>query len=151
MSHYQWKCRWAPVTSYFLIASHLLLWALFSLLPKCGTCGWGADSRSLLDPDLNTKYSCRNVFEGRKVRLLYIIDLKSLLAVSLTAQQGCKDLLWDSIQVRLTFLWHKTTGIPWLSLDFLVVQKPGSCGKVNTEWTIFHISSRSHLVNRSTC
>lgn len=54
--------------------------ALFSLLPKCTvdeelTAG-------VTGPDLNTKYSCWNVFEGKKVRLFYIVDLKSLLAVS---------------------------------------------------------------------
>lgn len=67
------------------------------------------------DPDLSTEYSCWNVFEGRKVRLLYIIDLKSPLAVSpysAAMVQAFNVRLQSSIQVRLTFLWRKTTGIP---------------------------------------
>lgn len=59
------------------------------------------------DPDLNTKYSCWNVFEGRKVRLLYIIDLKFLLAASSYSAARVQTFnmrLRSSIQVRLTFL-----------------------------------------------
>lgn len=59
------------------------------------------------DPDLNRKYRCWNVFEGRKVILLYIIDLKSLLAVSpysAARVQAFHVRLHSSIQGRLTFL-----------------------------------------------
>lgn len=68
------------MTTDFLVALSLLLRALFSLLPKCA-----ADKElkaGITDPDLNSKYSCWYVFEGRKMRLFYIIDLKFLLAVS---------------------------------------------------------------------
>lgn len=138
--------NWLPCSFEFATVSFVSL-----VIPKCTMDG--ELTAGVTNPDLNRKYECWNVFEGRKVILLYIINLKSPLAISpysAARVQAFNMGLHSSIQGRLTFLWQKTTGIPWLRLDFLVVQQPGSSGKINTDWTIFHISARSHLVNRNT-